>query len=342
MKIPTKYVTIGDSTFQVPDLGKMFGNGVIAILVIIAVLWLMSGIYIVGPDEAGVVRTFGQFTRIHSSGLNYHIPWPIEAVDKPKVTEIKRIEIGFRTRDRSGRTIDQPEESLMLTGSLNIIDIDLIVQYRINDPVKYLFVVRDVPMTISVATEAVIRQIVGIHTIDEALTTGKGMIQSEAMIMLQEILDSYECGVTVVQFQLKDVLPPEAVADAFREVASAKEDQERLINEAQGYANNLIPRARGEARQVVLEAQAYAAERVTRAQGDSANFMSVLAEYRHSPNVTRQRMLLETMEEILPHMEKYIIEADGDILNVLGGALPGVNQPVEQPGSTGGRGGGSR
>ncbi len=322
MRIPYKQVNIGGEIFRVPDFGRMFGGGWLIIGIII-IIWLLSGIYVVGPDEAGVIRTFGKLTRVHSPGLNYHLPYPLEQLDKPKVTEVKRVEIGFRSETRTGKWLDVPEESLMLTGGLNIVDIDLIVQYRIHDPVKYLFNVRDVPLTIRVATEAVIRQVVGQHNIDEALTTGKGVIQTESLNQLQEIMNSYQCGVTITQVQLMDVMPPEAVADAFREVASAKEDRARLVNEAQGYANNLIPKTRGEAEQIILQAEAYAAERVARAEGDAANFEAILAQYRHAPDITRKRMLLETMEEVLPGLTKYILKSEkgADLINVIGSGL---------------------
>ncbi|GBE30781.1 MAG TPA: FtsH protease activity modulator HflK [Bacteroidetes bacterium] len=342
MNIPFKHYQIGDEVVRLPDFGKLFGKSGIGLVVVIVIIWLATGFHVVGPDEAGVIRTFGEFTRLESSGLNYNIPWPIETVVKPKVTEVKRIEVGFRDDQRRGQTIDVPKESLMLSGNLNIIDIDLIVQYKINDPVKYLFVVRDVEETIHVATEAVIRQVVGQHSIDEALTSGKGEIQTEAMIHLQEILDSYETGVSVTQLQLKDVLPPQQVANAFREVASAKEDKSRLINEAQGYANNLIPRARGEAEQMILEAEGYAAERVKQSEGDAENFKTVLAAYKRSPAVTRKRMLLETMEAVLPGINKYIVQTPngGDLINLIGPQVPsqtGVTSPNPQGGTGGGR-----
>ncbi len=340
MKIPYRHIIVGGETIRVPDIQKMFGKGGIGIVfLIIIALWFASGLYIIGPDQAGVVRTFGKITRVQTSGLNYHIPYPIEQVDKPKVTEVKRIEIGFRTDPRQNRMIDMPNESLMLTGNLNIIDIDLIVQYKINDPVKYLFYVRDVETTIELATESVIRQVVGQHTIDEALTSGKGAIQMEAVTNLQSILDSYQCGVTVTQVQLKDVLPPREVADAFREVASAKEDKDRLINEAQGYANKFVPQARGEAAEYILQAEGFSAERVKMAEGEAQYFIDVLTAYRRSPVVTRKRMLLETMEEVLPGITKYILKTPngGDLVNVVGaGMLPPAAKTANPSTTTGG------
>lgn len=325
MQIPYKHVQVGAETIRVPDFAKLIGRGGWGLILAIILLWLASGTHIIGPDEVGVVRTFGKYSHTETSGLNYRFPWPVQAVDRPKITEIKRIEIGFRSDRRTNRFIEVPEESLMLTGGLNIVDLDLIVQYKISDPVKYLFVVRDVPTTVQLAAEAVIRQVIGQHTIDEALTSGKGVIQSETQIMLQQILDGYETGVVITQIQLQDVLPPDQVADAFREVASAKEDKARLINEAQSYENDIIPRARGEAAQMVLVAEGFAQERVKRAEGESENFIAQLTAYRKAPTVTKKRMLIETMEEALPGLDKYIVQTqDGsDLVNVIGAGLPG-------------------
>jgi membrane protease subunit HflK len=339
MQIPYKHIQIGNETMRVPDFGKIFGRSGWGFVIVILLLWLASGVHVIGPDEVGVVRTFGEHTRVEKSGLNYRLPWPVEEVDRPKITEIKRIEIGFRTDPRTKRFIEMPEESLMLTGGLNIVDMDLIVQFRISDPVKYLFYVRDVPTTVRLAAEAVIRQVIGQHTIDEALTTGKGVIQSETQVLLQKIMDNYETGVVITQVQLHDVLPPDEVADAFREVASAKEDRARLINEAQGYSNDIIPKARGEAAQMVLEARGFAEERVKRAEGEAESFVARLAAYKSAPKVTRTRMLIETMEHVLPGIEKYIVQTQqgSDLINVIGpGGLP-------KPGGSGkSTGGGSR
>ncbi|MFH0883890.1 MAG: FtsH protease activity modulator HflK [bacterium] len=326
MKIPYKTVAFGTDIIRIPDFGLIFRRSGFWLIALIILIWLASGVYMIGPDEVGVIRTFGKYTRISTSGLNYRLPWPVESVDRPKITEIKRIEIGFRMDHRTGKFVQVPEESLMLTGSLNIVDMNLIVQYKISDPVRYLFLVRDVPTTVRVATEAVIRQVVGQHTIDEALTTGKGVIQAESVIMLQHILDSYECGVTINQVQLQDVLPPDEVAEAFREVASAKEDKARLINEAQGYANDNVPKARGQGAEMVLQAEAFAAERVKRSQGEAENFLAVMKAYHSAPDVTRKRMLLETMEVVLPGLNKYILQTNqgSDLINVIG---PGLVKP---------------
>lgn len=279
------------------------------------VLWLLTGTYIVGPDEVGVVQTFGKHTRITQSGLNYHLPFPIESVQTPKVTEVKRVEIGFRTMGKNQfRTIEK--ESLMLTGDENIVDAELIVQYKIKDPVAYTFNFVKPEQTVREAAEATLRTIIGRHKIDEALTAGKFMIQEESKFLLQSILDKYETGIFVVAVQLQDVSPPKQVIAAFKDVASAKEDKNRMINQAEGYRNNVIPKARGEAQAMIREAEGFRVARIARAEGDVAKFNAMLVEYKKGKDVTRKRMYLETMEEILPNIEKYIVP-DGNGSNLL-------------------------
>jgi len=322
MQIPKRSVNIGGEVFEIPDISRIFGRGVWGIILIIVILWLLTGFYIVAADQQGVVKRFGAYDRVAGPGIHYHFPFPIETVQRPKVSEVKRAEIGFRSIDPGppARYADRPNESIMLTGNLNIVDCDMIVQYRIVDAIKYLFKVRDLKETVHRASEAALRQVIGQRDIDEALTTGKGEIQEDTKQILQEILDSYESGLMVVAVQLQDVHPPQAVVDAFKDVASAREDQNRMINQAQGYRNDVIPRTRGEAAQMIKEAEAWAAERVAMAEGDAENFNRILNEYRKSRNVTRKRLLLETMEKILPGLPKYIIKTDrnGNLMNVLG------------------------
>lgn len=322
MRIPKRSIIIGGEVFEVPDLAKLFGRGVWSLVLLVVVIWLASGIYIVGADQQGVVRRFGRFVAVKSPGIHWRIPWPVERVDRPRVLQVRRAEIGFRTIDAGppARYSNVPEESMMLTGNLNILDCDMIVQYRINEPVKYLFRVRDVSQTVHSAAEAALRQVIGKHDIDEALTTGKGQIQDETKDQLQHILDAYECGIAIVAVQLQDVHPPQQVVDAFKDVASAKEDQNRMINQAEGYRNDVIPRSRGEAAKMVKEAEAWAAERIAKAEGDAENFTRILEEYRKSRDVTRKRLYLETMEQILPGVKKYVIKTDkdGSVINVLG------------------------
>lgn len=318
--------------FSLPGLPGGFKMPRLPLLIsILALIWLATGIYIVAPDEKGVVMRFGKWVATTDPGPHYHLPAPIESVLKPKVTEVKRIEIGFRTIDQGppARYSDVPRESLMLTGDENIIEIDIIIQYRIIDPGKYLFRIRDPNQTVRVASEAALREIIGATTIDEALTVGKFAIQANTKTLLQGILDSYESGLQIVAVQLQDVHPPDQVREAFRDVASAKEDKSRLINEAEGYRNSLLPEARGRSAQIVNIAEGYMEEKIRKAKGDADRFKSVLAEYVKSKDVTRTRLYLETMEEILPGMDKFILGGDSgaSVLPILplgrGSLIPG-------------------
>ena len=311
-----KRIIIGDSEISVPD--KLLSMGVFPAIAIAVVIWLLLGLYSVGPDEVGVVQRFGKYTRVVGSGLNYHLPYPIETVKTPKVTEVKRIEIGFRTVGKNQyRTIAQ--ESLMLTGDENIVDAELIVQYKIKNPTDYLFNFIGPELTLREASEASLRTVIGRHNIDEALTSGKFMIQEETKELLQMTLDKYETGVIVVAVQLQDVSPPKQVIDAFKDVASAKEDKNRMINEAEGYRNDIIPKARGEAQSMIRKAEGFRESRIKRAEGDVAKFKAIVKEYVKAKDVTKERLYLEAMEEILPGIDKYIIPngKDGNLLNLL-------------------------
>jgi membrane protease subunit HflK len=285
------------------------------VLAAVVLLWLASGIYIVDPEEAGVVTRFGKLKSVVGPGPHWHIPRPFEAVETPKVTEVKRIEIGFRTVNPGppARYQHVPEEALMLTGDENILDAEIIVQYQINDPVKYLFRVREQHGTVKDAAEAALRQVVGSHGIDEALTVGKEVIQDEVRQNLQQILEVYELGLMVLPngVKLQTVTAPQEVDAAFKDVASAREDRERLIKEAEGYRNDVIPKARGTAEKQIKGAEAYKVERIKRSSGDVERFKSILAEYRKAPEVTRTRLFLETMETVLPRLGKYLMDNDG-------------------------------
>lgn len=306
---------------QLGDKFKQFqrfrlpGNGTKWIAIIVGVLWLASGIYIVEPDEVGVVQRFGAFSRITSPGPHYHLPFPLEAVQTPKVTEIRRMEIGFRSATRGtllesgGPVRSVPEESLMLTGDENIVNVQFIVQYQIKDPVQFLFNLAQQSETVKNAAEASMREIIGKNKIDSVLTTDKLEIQQGAMTLLQDVLERYEAGIRVVAVQLQDVYPPDEVVEAFKDVASAREDKSRFINEADAYRNDLIPRARGQAATLLNEAQAYKESKILRAKGDAARFSAIAAEYRKAPDITRKRLYIEAMEDILanPDMEKLIL-----------------------------------
>jgi len=311
-----KRIIIGDSEISVPV--KLLKLGIFPIFGIALLFWLLTGVYTVGPDEVGVVQRFGKYNRTVQSGLNYHMPFPIEIVKTPKVTEVKRIEVGFRTVGKNQyRTVER--ESLMLTGDENIVDAELIVQYKIKEPLNYLFNFVGPELTMREASEASLRTVVGRHNIDEALTSGKLMIQEETKELLQSILDKYKTGVQVVAVQLQDVSPPKQVIDAFKDVASAKEDKNRMINEAEGYRNDVIPKARGEAQAMIRKAEGFREARISRAEGDVAKFKAILKEYSKAKDVTRERLYLEAMEEILPGLEKYIVPngEDGNLLNLL-------------------------
>ncbi len=309
-----KRIIIGDSEVTIPNITL----GILPLLGLAVAFWFFTGVYMVGPDEVGVIRTFGAYTHQTQPGLNWHYPYPIQTVKTPKVTEVKRIEIGFRTtRNGQYRTVEK--ESLMLTGDENIVDAELIVQYRIKEPENYLFKIVEPELTVREASEASLRTIVGMNNIDETLTTGKYRIQEEAKKQIQAILDKYQSGIQVVAAQLQDVSPPKQVIAAFKDVASAKEDKNRLINQAEGYRNDVIPKARGEAEAMIRGAEGFKESRIKRAEGDVAKFNAVLKEYRKAKDITRERLYLETMEKVLPGVEKVIVpdKDSGNMLNLL-------------------------
>ena len=307
-------IIVGDQEVEIPEFNFKITPVIIGILVI----WLLTGIYVVGPDEVGVVRTFGEFTRVTQSGLNWKFPSPIETANTPKVTEVKRIEFGFRSlKNGQYRTVEK--ESLMLTGDENIVDAEMIVQYKIKDPVKYLFNIVEPELTVREAAEASLRTVVGRNKIDETLTTGKFTIQEETKEQVQSILDKYESGIHIVAVQLQDVSPPKEVIGAFKDVASAKEDKNRMINQAEGYRNDVIPKARGEAEAMIRDAEGFKESRIKRAEGDAAKFTTILKEYKKAKSITEKRLYLETMEKVLPGIDKIIVpdKESGNMLNLL-------------------------
>ncbi|MDK2956341.1 MAG: modulator of FtsH protease HflK [Desulfovibrionales bacterium] len=284
------------------------------IALIVILIWILSGIYIVEPDEVGVVTRFGAFNRITTSGPHYHIPYPVESVLTPKVTVVRRVEVGFRSfggerNFQQGQIRPVPEESLMLTGDENIVDVQFIVQYKIKDAVHYLFNISQQAETIKNAAEAAMREVIGHSRIDAALTSGKVEIQNQTLDLMQRILDNYQAGVDVMVVQLQDVHPPAEVIDAFKDVASAREDKSRFINEAEAYRNDILPKTRGEAAMIVNQAQAYKESEILTAQGEASRFLKILAEYNKAKDVTRTRLFIESMERILanPKLEKLIL-----------------------------------
>ncbi len=281
---------------------------------VLLLLWGASGIYIVAPDEQGIVLRFGRVVRESGPGPGYHLPWPVEQVIKPSVTQIRKEEIGFRTIDvgppAQYRAVDG--EALMLTGDENIVKLQFIVQYKVREeptgPRDFVFNVRDPQGVLRDAAEAAMREVVGRNDIDNALTEGKERIQNDAQTLLQEILDRYQTGIEVVTVKLQDVDPPDQVSDAFKDVISAQQDKERLINEARGHANDVVPKARGQAAQLVNEAQAYAAAKVQDSTGQAQRFIALHDEYAKAKDVTRLRLYLETMEQVLPRANTIILD----------------------------------
>ena len=284
------------------------GRGFKSIIwIVLAILLLWQSVFIVAPDEQGLVKRFGDITRTVGPGPHFKIPL-LETVETPKVEKLHRVEIGFRT-DPRGRTRTVPREALMLTGDMNILSLEFIVQYKIQNARDYLYRVANIEATIHNAAEAAMREVIGKNKIDEALTTGKATIQQSTQDLLQGILDQYQAGVKVHTVQLQDVNPPEAVAAAFKDVASAKEDREKLINQAHGYRNNLIPRAKGEAAQDVNKAKGFSQARIARAEGEANHFLKTLKEYKQAKDVISKRVYIETMEEVLSKTDLIILDS---------------------------------
>ncbi len=275
---------------------------------------LFGTFYQVQPEEVGVVVRFGKYMRTTEPGLRVKIPF-VEDVSRIPVQRQLKQEFGFRTNEPGVRTTFSPDdfsaEAMMLTGDLNVAVVEWIVQYRVADPYLYLFKVRNVTGTFRAMTEAVMRQVVGDRTVTEVLTVGRQAIETRAEELLRGMTQQYEMGITIEQVVLQDVNPPDPVKPSWDEVNQAQQQRDRMINEARGEYNKVIPRAKGEALQAVLEAEGYGLNRVNRAQGESARFTSIQEEYRKSPDVTRRRLYLETMERVLPRMgSKLFVDAN--------------------------------
>ncbi len=310
---PPDFGRLGDDFKRLLDVRNRLPGGPKLIVLAVALLWMASGIYIVEPDETGVVQRFGAYAYTTGPGPHYHLPYPVETVQTPKVSQVRRIEVGFRTlggREGQGQQYrDVPEESLMLTGDENIVDVQFIVQYQISDPVEYLFRLDRPDETLKNAAEAAMREVIGNDKIDSALTDGKVNIQTATMALLQQMMDRYDSGIDVVAVQLQDVHPPRDVIDAFKDVASAREDRVRLVNEAEAYRNDILPKARGQAATLENQAMAYKDQAVLKARGEASRFSALAAEYAKAPEVTRERLYLEGMETILknPALDKIIL-----------------------------------
>lgn len=285
-------------------------------------IWLCSGFYVVQPSEQGVVTTFGAWTRTEPPGLRYHLPAPIEDVDKVQVTELKQFTIGGG---------DDRSNSLMLTGDQDIVDMDFTVQWRINDAAKYLFQVNDTDDAVKNVAESAIREVVGRTAMAAILTNGRAEVQDQTRDLMQSVLDRYQAGVTVVDVQIHPNAPREVIPDA-QAVTAASEYADSLVNEARTYQNRVVNEAKGDAAKAIAESEAYREQVVLEAQGDAARFSELDQEYRRAPAVTRERLYLETMQRVLAKSNKVIVDAKGASAPIIlppDAFKPRVAQPAE-------------
>lgn len=287
--------------------------GWIAIVLIVAI-YLASGIYTISPSEEGLVKRFGQYVRTADPGLHYHLPTPFESVVVVNILEVRKSEIGFRTISPAPNPRYQTIEieALMLTGDGNIAHVEMVVQYRVKDSSLFAFNLISSATIVKQAAEAVLREQVATKSLDETLTEQRDTIGLESRLALQELLDGYDTGILIANVQLQDVKPPKEVISAFDDVNSARQDKEKLINQAERYALDLVPRARGQAEEIGNQAEAYKQARIKGSEGDVARFIEVLAKYELGEEVTLTRMYIETMEAILPGMDKIILSAQED------------------------------
>jgi modulator of FtsH protease HflK len=331
--------------------GGLGGTGILIIALIAVALWLASGFFQVAPDELGLVMRFGKFNRKVDPGLGYHYPYPFESVEIPKVTRVTAIPIGVRLVEdarRGTQTRDVPEESLMLTGDENIVDVDFTVFWVVgagtNGASDFRFNMQNPEGTVKAVAESAMREVIGRSELEPVLTGGRQRIESEVHDLVQKTLDQYKAGVTVTQVQMLKVEAPAQVIDAFRDVQAAQADQERAQNEARTYAGRIVPEARGRAAQLVQSAEAYREQTVAEATGQTARFNKIYEEYKKAPDVTRQRLYLETMERLFGGTDKIILDSSGQ---GGGGVVPYLPLPelrsrpqAQVPQST--TGGGSR
>jgi membrane protease subunit HflK len=319
--------------------GGLGGRGIMLLLLGALVVWGLSGFYRVDTNEYGAVLRFGAFHRYAQPGLNYHLPYPIESVLTPQVTVVRQIHIGMRLVEdlRRGTTIrDVPEESLMLTGDENIVDVDFTVFWQVRpDRVSdFLFNIQQVEGTVKAVAESAMREVVGRSDLQPILTEARQNIETAVRELMQKVLDDYKAGVQVTQVQMQKVDPPQQVIDAFRDVQAARADLVRAQNEAQTYANRVVPEARGRASQITQEAEAYREQTVAEAKGMSARFLKVYDEYKRAPEVTRQRIYLETMERVLAGTDKIILDPGAATGAVPYLPLPELTRPPQRPPQT--------
>lgn len=293
---------------MVPGGGSMGGKGIVLILIGVIVVWLLTGFYTVRPNQVGLNLIFGRYVGQTAPGLNYNLPYPIGQVIRPDVTQVNRIEVGYRSAATGTR--DVLEESLMLTGDENIVDIDFDVQWQI-DPARaedFVFNIQNPEGTIKAVAESSMREVIGRREIQAILTIEQGQIMEEVQRLMQGSLDQYGAGVTIRVVQLQAAVPPAQVRQAFFDVNAAQQDLVRLQNEAETYASRVVPEARGQAARIVQEAEAYRERAVNDAEGQASRFIQVYEEYANAPAVTRERLFLETMERVLAATDKVLID----------------------------------
>ena len=299
------------------NAGKSAKGGAKYLIVLAILVWLLSGIYIIDPAERGVVLRFGAFQETTLQGPHWHLPYPIEQVYKVNVERVRAAEIGFRNSQNSNYGGRISSESLMLTKDENMVDVSLAVQYKIVDAKAYLFNVLMPELTLSHVVQSVIRQVVGDNTMDFVLTTGREQVAQEVKSHSQALLNEYQTGLIITAVTMQDAQPPIQVKDAFDDVVKAREDQQRYINEANAYANDILPKSRGASQRIMAEAEAYRSQVTSKSEGESDRFSQILAEYLKAPEVTRERLYRETLEEVLSTTNKVVIDGSANSLMYL-------------------------
>jgi modulator of FtsH protease HflK len=326
--------------------GNLGGRGLALIALLALALWGLSGFFVVQPDEVGVVQRFGKYDRLVQPGLNYHLPYPIETALTPQALHTNRMDVGMRLMEdpRTGRTTmrDMPEESLMLTGDENIVDVDFsvfwVISPKADGPSDFLFNLERPEGTVKAVAESAMREVIGHSEIQPVLTGARQNIETAVHELMQQTLDRYRAGVLITQVQMQKVDPPAQVIDAFRDVQAARTDLERVQNEAQTYANRVVPEARGRAAKTIQDAEAYREQTVAEAKGQVARFNQIYEQYKKAPEVTRERMYLETMERVLGGTDKFILGAGtpAAVPYLPLTELQGQGQAQPQPGQPGG------
>jgi membrane protease subunit HflK len=319
-------------------LKQMFPNqapgGVAGTLLggLLLLLWVWTGVYIIPPAEQGVVLRFGAYVQTIGSGFHIRMPQPIETVERVNVGETRQINVGFKVEGEGANStqVELPRESMMLTGDENIMHVDFTIQWQVKSALDYLFEVQDVENTVRAVAESAMREFVGQTPVDQIMTVNRGKIEQAVQATTQRVLDRYKAGVSILSVSLQTTQAPQDVIDAFNDVQAASADRDRKVNEAQKYANTLVPRAKGDAAKIEQDAQAYKEQAITLAKGEAQRFLSVLGQYKSAPQVTRQRMYVETMQRILTRTNKVILDSGkGGVMPYL--PLPGLGLRPSQP-----------